>query len=511
MSSAAKLYDMVLSHRFRLWHLPRIEQAGAQRGRGCQEQILTLRLLIDFTRHKKRQLYILFVDYCKAYDKVDRMKLLRYLDRRGCGSKFLAALKSSYEKTSAQIGSSSFTATAGVRQGASTSCPLFIFFLEPTIDAVCQLGPDDWLGNLHTLLLMDDTVLLATSRQQMSIKLATLKRTADAIGMTINESKSQFICINSDNKEPFIADEVTIRNTDSYTYLGTPISSKCLKEQVKDHIRGKTRHALKFASFLSKNFDAPYVAKKIVWSSALKAAIFYSCETWLTLDLRAAEYIYNSTLKNLLSVRGTTCNDIVFAECGEFGAKSHIRNLQILFLKKLISQDYYQGSYLEMVMNLAMQSRCPAGKVLHQLLQTNVDYKSQERDRVHSLISSSTNSTRRLAYRALNPTLSVHEAYLSLEVPESDRIAFTRIRLSSHHLSFEKGRWSRIPAENRFCPCGAIQSDTHVMLQCPYTQAARDAVSVPNGCADLAELFNTMSTKSICTLCKAVLNCKDYA
>ena len=164
-----------------------------------------------------------------------------------------------------------------------------------------------------------------------------------------------------------------------------------------------------------------------------------------------------------------------------------------------------------MVMNLAMQSRCPAGKVLHQLLQTNVDYKSQERDRVHSLISSSTNSTRRLAYRALNPTLSVHEAYLSLEVPESDRIAFTRIRLSSHHLSFEKGRWSRIPAENRFCPCGAIQSDTHVMLQCPYTQAARDAVSVPNGCADLAELFNTMSTKSICTLCKAVLNCKDYA
>ena len=48
------------------------------------------------------------------------------------------------------------------------------------------------------------------------------------------------------------------------------------------------------------------------------------------------------------------------------------------------------------------------------------------------------------------------------------------------------------------------------MLQSPYTQAARDDVSVQNGCADIAELFNTMSKKYIFDLCKAVLNCGDY-
>ena len=266
---------------------------------------------------------------------------------------------------------------------------------------------------------------------------------------------------------------------------------------------------MKFASFLSKNFDAPFVAKKKVWSSALKAAVFYSCETWLTLDLRAAEYVYNATLKNLLSVRNTTCNDIVYTECGEFGAKSHIRSLQLSFVKKLVSKQYYPGSYLESVVNLAVQSHCPAGRILQKLLNTTVDYSIQEQNRVHSIILRSS-STRRMSYRILNPSLVVHEVYSSLEVKENERIAFTRFRLSSHHLAFEMGRWSRIPVENRLCPCGAIQSDAHVMLRCPYTQVARDAVNVPNDCADLAELFGALALKDICLLCKAVLNCKDY-
>ena len=129
--------------------------------------------------------------------------------------------------------------------------------------------------------------------------------------------------------------------------------------------------------------------------------------------------------------------------------------------------------------------------------------------RVHSIILRSS-STRRMSYRILNPSLVVHEVYSSLEVKENERIAFTRFRLSSHHLAFEMGRWSRIPVENRLCPCGAIQSDAHVMLRCPYTQVARDAVNVPNDCADLAELFGALALKDICLLCKAVLDCKDY-
>ncbi len=65
MLALAKLYDAVLSARFKLWYRPRYEQAGAQKGRGCEEQILTRRMLIDVARKCKYPLYITFIDYQK--------------------------------------------------------------------------------------------------------------------------------------------------------------------------------------------------------------------------------------------------------------------------------------------------------------------------------------------------------------------------------------------------------------------------------------------------------------
>lgn len=59
-------------------------QAGAQKGRSCLEQILSLRLIIDYVKNKKLKLYVLFIDYSKAYDRVPRGKLTEVLKSRGC-------------------------------------------------------------------------------------------------------------------------------------------------------------------------------------------------------------------------------------------------------------------------------------------------------------------------------------------------------------------------------------------------------------------------------------------
>ena len=52
---------------------------------------------------------------------------------------------------------------------------------------------------------------------------------------------------------------------------------------------------------------------------------------------------------------------------------------------------------------------------------------------------------------------------------ESDRVIFTRLRLSSHDLAIEKGRWSRIPHENHLCPCGHVQTEEHIVCYCNQT------------------------------------------
>ena len=50
---------------------------------------------------------------------------------------------------------------------------------------------------IYMLLFMDDTVLLATSRQQMEKKVRALKSASDEIGMVIHLSTSRFMCLNS--------------------------------------------------------------------------------------------------------------------------------------------------------------------------------------------------------------------------------------------------------------------------------------------------------------------------
>lgn len=83
-------------------------------GRGCAEQLLTLRLLMDYAKKMKKSLYIVFIDYVKAYDRVDRNLLLKMLAEKGCGNRFLQAIGRSLENTQNVIGSEFFQSSMGV-------------------------------------------------------------------------------------------------------------------------------------------------------------------------------------------------------------------------------------------------------------------------------------------------------------------------------------------------------------------------------------------------------------
>ena len=71
--------------------------------------------------------------------------------------------------------------------------------------------------------------------------------------------------------------------------------------------------------------------------------------------------------------------------------------------------------------------------------------------------------------------MKVHPVYTSHKyIDERARIAFSRLRLSSHSLKVETGRWSRIAQDERLCACGGgVEDESHVLLACPKTEAVR--------------------------------------
>ena len=101
-----------------------------------------------------------------------------------------------------------------------------------------------------------------------------------------------------------------------------------------------------------------------MWNSVVNSALLYSCETWLCESFPGVESMYMSTIKQLLNVRVTTCNDLVLLELGVGNIKSVICDRQSRFIHKLIRRDSDNSSYLEWAIKTSMQVKSPMSKIL---------------------------------------------------------------------------------------------------------------------------------------------------
>ena len=469
-----KVYDSILAERFNLWYIPDVEQAGAQAGRGCQEQLLTLRLLIDVARKSKQRLYVVFVDYKTAYDKVNRQLLVDKLAAAGCGLRFLRAIANTLNRTTGIVGEESFLASAGVRQGGLTSCSLFTFYINSTIRKLNELGPDGFLGNLHSLLLMDDTVILATSRDGILQKLKVLMETCNSLNMQLHPAKTKFFAVNTRDTELLVVHQMVIQHTRSYVYLGSPILNSTIQKQVSEQIALKQCQARKFRSFLRKNSEAPFAVKKAVWESAMISSVLYSCETWLTSSLKPAEQLYQHTLKDLVGVRYQTPSDLVHVETGILPLSALVTQRQRTFLLKLQASSHFEGSPVQKAIELAREHACPMFTYMQNLLDpprasSPAAALADVKDRIRSA-----GTSRAATYLMINPALEVQDVYRgeqSTRTFEPHRVAFSRVRLGAHRLRVETGRWSHTPRDARVCTCGPyVQDEDHVIRKCTLTR-----------------------------------------
>ena len=104
----------------------------------------------------KPKIYILFIDFSKAYDSVDRRKI----DMR-CGCVMLLVIIMLYRCIQFILKSAIIIANQGVRQGASTSSVLFILYMDKMVQMMKSINEDDgFLAKLHTLVLLDDIQLI---------------------------------------------------------------------------------------------------------------------------------------------------------------------------------------------------------------------------------------------------------------------------------------------------------------------------------------------------------------
>ena len=345
MMTLSKCYDYLIHNRLMTWFKVCREQAGAQLKRGCIEHIITLRMIIDLFMKKKKPLYIAFIDFSKAYDRVPRMYLLNLLRKLGCGKVMLYAIASMYTVTKFVLGTTVITATLGVKQGSPSSCFLFIVFVDEFVRLVKGETPfDGMLQWLHLLVLMDDTVIMATSREKLSQKLEILVQWCNRSGMVINEDKTEFMCFNCPDQEPFYlrthAGIVCVSYCTEYTYLGSIFTSDGkLASSIAKHAVSRTNAMNKLIRFLDKNRNAPFDIKKTVVDACFNSSLLYGCEAWLgSIASSDVATMYMKAIKCLLGVRASTTNDVCLLESGYPSFEAIVRSRQKLFFKQKIEE-----------------------------------------------------------------------------------------------------------------------------------------------------------------------------
>ena len=104
-------------------------------------------------------------------------------------------------------------------------------------------------------------------------------------------------------------------------------------------------------------------------------------------------------------------------------------------------------------------------------------------------------------YLQINPMLQVPNYSKLFCCNENDRKIITRYRMGCNKLKLQTGRYSGSERNERLCICqNNIQSLTHVLFDCPFTDDVRGIINEVN----ISELFASNDFIRIAAALKAV-------
>ena len=220
LSCFGKLFTNVINNRLNVFiestKLLGEEQAGFRTGYSTTDHLFVLYGIVDILLSKKKRLHCAFLDYEKAFDKVDRAFLWQKLLNTGVNGKILRVIINMYANAKSCVQANGeisefFTSHVGVRQGENLSPILFALFLNdmkeylapdmhglPTVARMRESAnvEDHDLSvflKLFVLLYADDTVIFSESASGLQNGLTAIKRYCDEWKLKLNASKCKII------------------------------------------------------------------------------------------------------------------------------------------------------------------------------------------------------------------------------------------------------------------------------------------------------------------------------
>ena len=267
INSLCKIFTCILNNRLQKWcdrnNIIHEEQAGFRKEYGTIDNIFNLMAIIQKYLGKRiGRFYCIFIDFSKAFDSVQHLRLWDSLSRKNIDGKFLNALKSMYSNLTSCIRlpngyTEFFKCNIGTRQGCIGSPLIFSLFINDIVDYLNQhfqrgitISAD--IADICTFLYADDVSNFSETAIQLQHQIDCIEQFCNAVNMNINLDKTKIVVFSNGGD---------LRHYETWTYNGRPIQSvPCYKYL-----------GLYFKPNLSWSFAHEYASKQ---ASKAIAAIF---------------------------------------------------------------------------------------------------------------------------------------------------------------------------------------------------------------------------------------------
>ena len=264
-------------------------QSGFRSGMGTREAIFNLRNLCEKSLEVNQDVYICFIDYQKAFDRVFHQNLIDMLKNTEMDSKDICILQNLYWNQRAVVRmddsfTDEFDIKRGVRQGCILSPKLFNLYSEEVFKDLDHLEGIVIGGrNINNIRYADDTALIANSEEGLQMIVDEVNERSKSLGLYMNVTKTKVMLMHKkeeDKKVTILVGGKELKQVKSYLYLGQMVTSdgRCDTE-IKRRIGiakssfGKMKDAL-----TSRRLNLS--TRKRLLHCYVMSTLLYGCETW---------------------------------------------------------------------------------------------------------------------------------------------------------------------------------------------------------------------------------------
>ncbi|GFO10081.1 endonuclease-reverse transcriptase [Plakobranchus ocellatus] len=290
MSQVTKILLRIAMMRVRNKIRPKIgdTQCGFVEGKGTTNAVYMLRMIIERALEMQKDIYLCFIDYTKAFDRVKHWEMIKQLKQLHVDGKDLRIIKNIYWQQIAAVRIENEISPfqmikRGVRQGCVLSPDLFNLYSETILRNLDEY-PGIRIGGrmINNLRYADDTVLIAENKEDLQKLIDIAATKSKRMGLELNSKKTEVMVINRRpnlNADLFV-DGTKLKQRDYFKYLGTIIT-----QDGKSHTEIKARIAQAKTYFQKKkplltNNKITITTRKRALQCYIEPILMYRCEAW---------------------------------------------------------------------------------------------------------------------------------------------------------------------------------------------------------------------------------------